>query len=509
MTRAIVRGGMWAGLVLWCAGCASAPDTHELAQDAVDAMGGADALRGVQNYVMRGGTGSRSRTGQPVAAGQPDPPAKLSNVVETLDLAGGRAALEYDLEAASGFTQHRQEVLTSKGDKGVGLENVRDRPLAAMSPSGLFSWGTQNHPSMALDRSIVTIALAALDAESPEPPQERELAGRMVPFATVTVTGETIGLYFDPDTQQIAALEATDTETMLGDVQARYTFSDYRDVGGVMLPHATAIEKGGEHYAAVQFESAAINDAEAMRVFDIPETAEGAVDHAIEQGADYSPVTLIKVADGLHFAQAYSHHSLVVEFPNFLAVVEAPYSEAQSLTLGKLLAAQFPGKPIRYAIVTHPHYDHIGGVRGLAAQGATIVAARGHESALRAVLDAPHTNPPDVLAGRRNAGAATGGLEVFDDRRVITDGGRSLELYAVTGSPHVEPMVLAYVPGPRVLFQSDLFFPGTGGGTSPAAEHLLQSVGALNLRVQTNAGGHGGVAPFDELVKAVGTAGGN
>jgi glyoxylase-like metal-dependent hydrolase (beta-lactamase superfamily II) len=70
-------------------------------------------------------------------------------------------------------------------------------------------------------------------------------------------------------------------------------------------------------------------------------------------------------------------------------------------------------------------------------------------------------------------------------------------------------MVIAFVPGSGVLFQSDLFFPGTGGGSTPEAAHLLESVRKLNLRVRTNAGGHGGVAPFDELVKAVGTAGTN
>jgi hypothetical protein len=72
------------------------------------------------------------------------------------------------------------------------------------------------------------------------------------------------------------------------------------------------------------------------------------------------------------------------------------------------------------------------------------------------------------------------------------------------GSPHVEPMVLAYVPGARVLFQSDLWFPGTGGAGSPLAKHLLESVRKLGLEVDTNVGGHGGVGPFMELVTAVG-----
>jgi hypothetical protein len=72
------------------------------------------------------------------------------------------------------------------------------------------------------------------------------------------------------------------------------------------------------------------------------------------------------------------------------------------------------------------------------------------------------------------------------------------------GSAHVEPMVLAYVPGARVLFQSDLWFPGTGGAGSPLAKHLLESVRKLGLEVYTNVGGHGGVGPFMELVTAVG-----
>ena len=40
---------------------------------------------------------------------------------------------------------------------------------------------------------------------------------------------------------------------------------------------------------------------------------------------------------------------------------------------------------------------------------------------------------------------------MYETKKVITDGKQSLELYAFTGSPHVEPMVMAYVPGAKVL----------------------------------------------------------
>ena len=499
-----VRACVCAGLALWLAGCGSSSDVGQLGQDALEAMGGADAVRGVQSYQMRGGAGNRSRLGQRVRGDQPDPQATLANVIETIDLANGRAALDYEVVTGSGFSQHRQEILTKRGSDVIGLENVAGRPLAVVSGSGLFSWGPQNHPRMALERNVIAVARAAADSGAATP-DDKELNGRTYRFGTVPVDGETVGVYFDPESNLIAAFETTDTESMLGDVPALYVLEDYRDVSGVRLPHRITIRKGGEHYADVQYSSASINDAEALKVFDIPADAEAAVNAAVAGGPEYSPVTLSKIADGVHFAQGYSHHSLIAEFPTFLAVVEAPYTEAQSVTLARVLGEQFPGKPIRYAVATHPHFDHIGGLRGIAAHGATIVGARGHESQLRAVLEAPHTNPPDRLAARRNERARTGSLDVFDDMKVIEEGNRRLELYAITGSPHVDPMVIAFVPGPGVLFQSDLFFPATGGGNSPAATHLLESVRKLNLRVQRHAGGHGGVADFAELVKAVGT----
>jgi glyoxylase-like metal-dependent hydrolase (beta-lactamase superfamily II) len=41
-----------------------------------------------------------------------------------------------------------------------------------------------------------------------------------------------------------------------------------------------------------------------------------------------------------------------------------------------MLQAQFPDKPIRFVAVTHFHYDHTGGVRGLASYGASALVER-------------------------------------------------------------------------------------------------------------------------------------
>jgi glyoxylase-like metal-dependent hydrolase (beta-lactamase superfamily II) len=495
--------GRWMVAALVCtSACSSAPTARGLAQDAVTAMGGAEQLRGVQTLVMSGGSGTRNRLGQTVHATDPDGTGKLGNVIETVDIAGGRAALDYQIEN-DGFMQHRQEVLTKKSGKLVGLENVAGRPLAVMSPSGLFSWGSQNSPEFLLRRNVVTVALAAANSAPEEPPQDKMFNGRTLKSAGITLpSGERATVFFEPDSKLLAGFEVLDTESMLGDVTAQYLLSDYKAAGGVTLPHKITIVKGGKPYSAVQFKAAAVNDPAAQEVFGFPATADTEVDTAIAAG-DYSPIAITKVADRVYFARAYSHNSMVVEFPTWLAVVEAAYTDAQSHTLARALRQQFPNKPIKYAAVTHHHYDHTGGVRTLASYGANVLVEKGHEPELRMILESPHTNPPDPLETKRKANQTVGALEVYEKKMVISDGGQTLELYAITGNPHVDPKVIAFVPTSGVLFQSDLFFPGTGAPASPAAVHLLKSVRELKLRVTTNVGGHGGVGPFAELEKAV------
>jgi len=208
----------------------------------------------------------------------------------------------------------------------------------------------------------------------------------------------------------------------------------------------------------------------------------------------------VKVANGVYQAQAFRHHSMVVEFPTFVAVVEAPYLDIQSRALVRAIASQFPDKPIKYAAVTHFHYDHIGGIRAMAATGATILVAKDQEPAIKKVLDAPHTHPPDDLA---KAGDKAGKIETFEGKKEIKDGNQTLELYAFTGSPHVEPMVMAYVPNGRVLFQSDLWFPKVGAPGSPEAAQLMEAIQKANLKVDTMIGGHGLFGPYTEMTTAI------
>jgi len=501
--RFVALRTMIAAIATISTACSSASTGKSIVSDAIAAMGG-DKLKAVQTVTMKGGSGTRTRLQEQRRVTDPEEPGMLTNVVEIVDLAENLASLDYQIKEG-GFGQHRREVLTARGGKPVGIEYVDMRPVIATSPGGLFSWGTQNSPEIALHRNIVGIMLDAAGSASDTPADDRDFGGRKTKHTTVkSRNGDEISLFIDAQSKLPAGFETTDTEALDGDVPAQYLFDNYKTVDGVQVPHKITIRKNGKDYSSVQYTSAAINDPLAQAEFEIPDAASKEADTAIAAGSnDYSPIAISKIGDGVYFVKAYSHNSLLVEFPQWLVVVEAPYTDAQSKTLVRMLKTQFPDKPIRYAAVTHHHSDHIGGVRGIAAAGATILVEKGHAPALQSLLDAHHTHPQDSLEAARRADTNTGHIEIYETKRVITDGKQSLELYAFNGSPHAEPMVMMYVPGSKILFQSDLWFPGTGGTGNPAAKQLYDSIKGLKLDVKTNVGGHGGVAPFAELENAV------
>jgi glyoxylase-like metal-dependent hydrolase (beta-lactamase superfamily II) len=475
---------------------AETPTTAALATRLIETLGGRAALESVETLVLRG-AGARTRMGQIAFTGGEDGVGQLNGVTETLDLANGRAAFDYDVVNGD-FTQHRTEVFTTFEGARIGWNTGPDRPKVATSPNGIFSWATQNSPEMLLRRNIISVALGAAATASGEAAEPRPFDGRASLYGVARLpSGEELGLFFDPSTGLLNGFTALDTETMLGDVEAQYSFGDYRSVNGLTLPHSVTITKQDRPYSSIEYTSIAINDPAATEIFTVPAEALEQARQVAAAPGPWAPLTWNRIAPNLYHAVGYSHHSMVVEFPSFVAVIEGPYSEAQSATLARLVQQEI-GKPIRYVVPSHPHYDHTGGLRGLVAVGATAVLARGHEGELRAVIEAPHTNPPDELARRRAAGETVGSIEVFDGTRVIEDGGQRLELYEVTTIPHVRPKTLAYVPSARAVFQSDLFF----GAPSPDATALHGAIRERNLQVDMIVGGHGGVLPFATLVTA-------
>ena len=133
-------------------------------------------------------------------------------------------------------------------------------------------------------------------------------------------------------------------------------------------------------------------------------------------------VTVEKMAAGVYRLGGATHNSYMVEFRDFVAVFEAPLNEARSLAVIEEIVKLAPGKPIRWLISSHPHFDHIGGLRTYLHIGATIVAHRKAIDFLnRDVLN--YRAAHDRSRHRRAVAAdrAVGGLQLRGDQRELRD----------------------------------------------------------------------------------------
>ena len=107
-----------------------------------------------------------------------------------------------------------------------------------------------------------------------------------------------------------------------------------------------------------------------------------------------------KAAEGVWYLTGGTHHSVVIEMKDHLIVVEGPLNDDRALAVIAEARKLVPSKPIKYLIVSHHHFDHSGGVRAFAGEGATIVTHDASRAFFEQIVAAPATVGPDHLADR-------------------------------------------------------------------------------------------------------------
>ena len=233
------------------------------------------------------------------------------------------------------------------------------------------------------------------------------------------------------------------------------------------------------------------------------------VPDVVKQAAAPAAVTVEKMAGGVYLLGGSTHNSYMVEFRDFVAVFEAPANEARSLAVIEEVVKLAPGKPIRWLISSHPHFDHIGGLRTYLHIGSTIVAHRKAIDFLnRDVLSyRPRTVAPDIVAQWPPTELSEGyNFEAINENYVITDNTRILRVYYVQPLAHVAGMLMAYLPAERIAFEADLFdtHEPPPAVPTPAMRSLLNQVQRMKLEVGTLAPVHGRPVPWSTFTRAMG-----
>ncbi|HEU4624319.1 MAG TPA: MBL fold metallo-hydrolase [Steroidobacteraceae bacterium] len=186
------------------------------------------------------------------------------------------------------------------------------------------------------------------------------------------------------------------------------------------------------------------------------------------------------------FVMPGRYSALAVDLGEYIVLIECPQNQARAAEVIAEAHRLIPGKPIRYVVNTHAHFDHAAGLRAAVAEGATIVTHRSNVPFLRDALNRPRTLRPDALS------SAPRPIELLpvDEQFSLKGGGREIRLYHLHGMDHVDGMLAAYLPESKVLVEADAFTPPAKRRTAPPATinpynvQLLRNLERLGLDIE-------------------------
>jgi len=288
------------------------------------------------------------------------------------------------------------------------------------------------------------------------------------------------------DQNQVDRVETWLGDNIMGDMQILATYSGWKDFGGGAIAPAKIVQtRGGWPFFEVDVTAAKANppDLATLALAPAPAARGGGPGGAPGGGAGRAGgappappammVTTEKLGDGLYrlTTGAGSYDSVIVEFKDHVMMLEAGQSEARAVAYVAETKKLFPNKPIRYVMNTHPHSDHTGGLPTLVAEGATIITQKNNAAFLDKALNTPRTLMTDTLA--KNPKKAK--IETVDEKKIYSDGTRTVEMYHIYPAPHSNGLMVAYIPKEKILFQGD--FSVTPG--EPANDHVKALVPAL------------------------------
>jgi glyoxylase-like metal-dependent hydrolase (beta-lactamase superfamily II) len=277
---------------------------------------------------------------------------------------------------------------------------------------------------------------------------------------------------------QIERVETWLGENIMGDMHIVATYSGWKDFGGAMAPAKIVQTRGGWPFFEVNVTSARVNPSDLASIAPAPAPPAGRAGGPGGPGGPGAPpamtVTTEKLGDGILrlTTGAGSYDSIIIDFKDYVMMLEAGQSEARALAYIAETKKQFPNKPIRYVFNTHAHSDHTGGLPALVAEGATIITQKNNEMFFDRALNTPRTLLNDTLA--KNPKKAR--IEAVSDKKVYSDGSKTVEFYHVSPVPHSNGLMVAYFPKEKILFQGDFSLPAPG---QPGNDHVKALVPAL------------------------------
>lgn len=314
-------------------------------------------------------------------------------------------------------------------------------------------------------------------------------------------------IYFERETGLPKRAEITEpTNMLLGVASYSETYENYRRLNGIAFP-LTYVQNlprgmtiGSVIRDSIEYVEIALNEGIDEGVFTLP-------DDTVTRRPDRE-VTISEVADGVLFIENArpNYNQLLVVFDGYGLVVDAPENRGVSERVIAAIKERLPQLELRYLLTSHFHFDHIGGFPSYVDEGATVVTTPGNAGFVVDVLDRSRAAAEE---GALDAGREWP-LELVEGKWVLDDGGQRLEVYEIGPNPHVDEMLVLYLPRHKILYVADVFSTDWGRvrPAIPETYAFADRLKALGLEVETMLPSHGPPASIADFERSLVQGGG-
>jgi len=521
-------------LFSFVAGGAIAATAKDLVTRGVEAAGGEAALGQLRTIAIRG-QNIHSEFESSVEPGTAAKPRQASESKFFLqrDLGSGATRIDWNRQVVrtpKPLLQNYSEILVDGIGYVSGVDSANRTQLSIKSdPPGHPMSGaraavtyrelTRQSPRLLLDMKNDPKAVKAIAAQTVD--------GKKLPAVQYDVRNWSFIVMFDPQTGLPARIRTRDGDPIQGDSNYDLVLSDWRTVGGAKVAHGLTYQLNGRDLTVIKYDQVTANPALSAGQFEIPITARAiAVRAAMGTGIPYqwmirrnlwgnlmdsdtvgwdvsamAEPELKDIAPGVSLSQGVSHNSMVIEMDKYLVVFDAPGSEQFSEWMIGASKKRYPGKPIKYLMLTHHHWDHATGARTYVAEGATVIVGKGNKEHFARTFSAPGKELNDRLyLNPRKANI----IEV-GDKHTLKGGKREIQILHID-SQHSIATLIGYVADVKLGFVTDIWSTTAPLPPKPTQGHreVVAGLKKWGVTPEMFAHGHGSPAPYSQLLKLVG-----
>ena len=538
MKRTVVVLSALLGLMTGSASAQAVKDVRAVLEASMKAMGGANL-----KTIRYSANGWSSRIGQTYGLAEDWPHYEVADYTRAINYDAQWSREDYTRRQGKFPLLGRPPMLDEKitsilsGNFAWDMQGDKTVPLTSLYLDGVTYSDLRKLELAITPHGFLKAALAAKDAMAITLPIVGASDAGLSAFGRkVTIVAFTLGKYrINGTINDQNLVELTDTwfpNPVYGDMDFEFRYTKYKSFDGVQFPTLLHVHQGDPRLnPAHNYYEYFVTDVKVnapVATMPVPDAV---------RTATIAPVKVEsqKLADGVWLLGGGSHNSMLVEFKDFVTVVEAPNNEARSLAVIEEATRLVPNKLIKYVVNTHHHFDHAGGLRTYLSQGTTVVT---HELNKQYYMDimfypAGRELQPDRMSfyspmymiSRRPApietvasfaGGPGGGAAQYN----ITDGERILQIFhvqdmayeletpSIAQGNHAADMLMVYLPKEKILLNADLYTPPAAGAPAPTAtpamRTLYQNMKKQKLDVAQHVPVHGRPGSNDDFLKIVG-----